>query len=259
MGAAAVTDPFVDFGGRRLIVSGAGSGIGRAIAVELSRRRAAVVLVGRRQSALAETLALLEGSGHHVLELDLADADAIHPRLRRFVADTGAVYGFCHSAGRVQTLPLTANRPGHTRAMLDINLVAALEVARALTRREVMEPGGGAIVFIASIYGSRGAAGQIGYSASKGALIAAARSMALELARRNIRVNTLSPGMVATPMTAGALAALTADQVRRLQEGHPLGVGRVEDVARAAVFLLAPQTRWITGTDFVIDGGFTAG
>ncbi len=250
--------PFVDFGGRRVLVTGASSGIGRAIATELAQRGAALVLLGRDRPALNATREGLEGSDHHVVELDLADADRVGPALRQLTGDLGRLYGLCHSAGVVQTLPLAANRPTDTRAMMEVNLVAALELARAVTRRDVMEPDGGAIVFVASVYGRVGIAGQIGYSASKGALIAAARSMALELARRNIRVNTVSPGMVATPMTDGALALLTEEQLQRLRAGYPLGIGHPSDVARTAVFLLAPQTRWITGTDVVVDGGYTA-
>lgn len=253
-----MSEPFVDFGGRRVLVTGASSGIGRAIAVELARRGAALVLLGRDGAALNAVREGLDGSGHHVVELDLASAERVGPALRQLTGDLGRVYGLCHSAGVVQTLPLAVNRPVDTRSMMEVNLVAAVELARAVTRRDVMEPDGGAIVFIASVYGRTGIAGQIGYSASKGALIAAARSMALELARRRIRVNTLSPGMVATPMTDGALALLSEEQSQRLQAAYPLGVGHAPDVARAAVFLLAPQTRWITGTDMVVDGGYTA-
>jgi NAD(P)-dependent dehydrogenase (short-subunit alcohol dehydrogenase family) len=82
--------------------------------------------------------------------------------------------------------------------------------------------------------------------------------MAVELARRHIRVNTLSPGMVRTPMTEAALAVLSESQVDALVNAHPLGIGSPEDVARAAAFLLAPQTRWITGADLAVDGGYTA-
>lgn len=117
---------------------------------------------------------------------------------------------------------------------------------------------GGAMLLIASIYGHVGQPGQISYSASKGALLAASRAMAVELARRKIRVNTLSPGLVHTPLSDGALSQLSEEQVHRLEEAFPLGTGKPEDVARAAVFLLAPQSAWITGTDIVIDGGYTA-
>ena len=121
-----------------------------------------------------------------------------------------------------------------------------------------MEEKGGSILFISSIYALVGMPGQIGYTASKGAVNSAVRTMAIELARRKIRVNTLSPGLVRTDMTNKAFELLTEEQVKKLEEAFPLGVGSPEEVARAAVFLLAPQNSWITGTDLVIDGGYTA-
>ena len=142
--------------------------------------------------------------------------------------------------------------------MLNVNLIAGIELARAISRRDVMEPDGGSILLMSSIYGRVGMPGQIGYAGSKGAVVAAARAMAIELARRNIRVNTLSPGFVKTPMTEEALAKLSEQQVKKIEDAHPLGTGTTEDVARAAAFLLAPQNRWITGVDLVIDGGYTA-
>jgi NAD(P)-dependent dehydrogenase (short-subunit alcohol dehydrogenase family) len=142
--------------------------------------------------------------------------------------------------------------------MLDVNLTAAIELARAVCRRDVMTEAGGALIFITSIYGTVGMPGQIAYSATKGALQSAARSMAIELARRKIRVNTLSPGLVHTPMTKTALSLLSTEQIHEIESNHPLGVGTPSDVAHAAAFLLAPQTTWITGTDLVIDGGYTA-
>jgi NAD(P)-dependent dehydrogenase (short-subunit alcohol dehydrogenase family) len=100
--------------------------------------------------------------------------------------------------------------------------------------------------------------GQIGYCATKGGVAAAVRAMAVELARRKIRVNTLSPGLVRTSMTDAALSLLSERQVKDIEEAHPLGTGTPEDVARAAAFLLAPQNPWITGAELVIDGGYTA-
>ena len=121
-----------------------------------------------------------------------------------------------------------------------------------------MSPEGGSLLFISSIYGLVGMPGQIAYSATKGALVAAARAMAIELARRRIRVNTLSPGLVETRMTESALDKLSSEHVEKLKALHPLGVGEPVDVARAAIFLLAPASRWITGVDLPVDGGFIA-
>jgi NAD(P)-dependent dehydrogenase (short-subunit alcohol dehydrogenase family) len=100
--------------------------------------------------------------------------------------------------------------------------------------------------------------GEVSYSASKGAILAASRAMAVELARRKIRVNTLSPGLVKTGMTDVAFSVLSEKHRKELEDDHPLGIGTPEDVARAAVFLLAPQNTWITGINLVIDGGYTA-
>ena len=121
-----------------------------------------------------------------------------------------------------------------------------------------MLPEGGSLLFISSVYGRVGVAGQIGYAATKGAIAAAVRALAIELARRNIRVNSLSPGLVMTPMTEAAFSVLSSEQIERIRAAHPLGIGQPEDVARAAAFMLSPAARWITGADVPVDGGYTA-
>jgi NAD(P)-dependent dehydrogenase (short-subunit alcohol dehydrogenase family) len=121
-----------------------------------------------------------------------------------------------------------------------------------------MDPEGGSVVFLSSVYALAGVPGQIAYSASKGAVAALVRSMAIELARRRIRVNSISPGLVLTAMTGAALEALAPEQISTIEQKHPLGPGTPTDVARAALFLLAPSTRWITGVDLPVDGGYCA-
>jgi NAD(P)-dependent dehydrogenase (short-subunit alcohol dehydrogenase family) len=193
-----------------------------------------------------------------LLSLDLTLLSEIYPKVKELCKKTGRIYGLCHSAGIVETHPLSATKIENVHHMLDVHLLAGIELARVVSRRDVMEENGGALLFISSVYGQVGVPGQIGYCASKGAVNAASRSMAIELARRKIRVNTLSPGLVRTPMTDKALSKLTAEQVKKITDAHPMGIGTPEDVARAAAFLLAPQNGWITGTDLVIDGGYSA-
>jgi NAD(P)-dependent dehydrogenase (short-subunit alcohol dehydrogenase family) len=249
---------WLDFAGHWIVVTGASSGLGRAVAVELAACGARVVLVGRDQQRLAATATLLGGAECRTLTIDLAKLDTVAPAIVRLRQEVGPIYGLCHAAGIVMTRPLHANTVEVVQSQLDVNLLAGLELGRAVCRRDVMTPEGGSLVFLSSVYGRVGMPGQIGYCATKGAVAAAVRAMAVELARRNIRVNCISPGFVETAMTEGALSVLSPEHVEKLKAAHPLGLGRPEDVAHAAVFLLAPETRWITGADLAVDGGFTA-
>lgn len=246
------------FEDRWIIVSGASSGIGRAISVQLVAQGARVVLVGRNAERLAET-ARLAGPAERslVCVLDLADLPAIAPAVKALVEKTGRLCGLCHSAGLSLTLPLAASRPGRVRALMDVNFQAGLELSRALMERSVLSEHGGSVVWISSIYAHVGAPGQVAYCATKGAIGAAARAMALELAPRRVRVNCISPGLVKTEMTAAGSSRMTAEQWARIEALHPLGAGSVHDVARAAIFLLDPLNAWVTGADLVIDGGYS--
>jgi NAD(P)-dependent dehydrogenase (short-subunit alcohol dehydrogenase family) len=226
--------------------------------VEIGKHGAWLVLMGRDKSRVEETAALIGPGKTQIVTQDLTNFSLTLPAIMEVVRERGRLYGLCHCAGVVETLPLAAMKPDNMRGLFDINVTAGLELARVLSRRDVMTPEGGSIVFVSSIYGSVGMAGQIGYSATKGALIAASRAMAVELARRHIRVNTLSPGLVHTRLSDSALSRLDPEKTKQLEEAHPLGPGTPEDVARAAAFLLAPEARWITGIDLIIDGGFTA-
>ena len=246
------------FEDRWVLVSGASSGIGRAISVQLVAQGARVVLVGRNADRLHET-AQLAGPQDRTLPcvLDLAELQGIVPALKVLVEKTGRLYGLCHCAGQSLTLPLSATRPDRMRALMELNFQSGLELSRALVERSVLAEQGGSILWMSSVYAHVGAPGQIAYCATKGAIGAAVRAMALELAPRRVRVNSISPGLVKTSMTAATGSRMTDDQWARIEALHPLGTGDVQDVARAAAFLLDPLNVWITGADLVIDGGYS--
>ncbi len=252
------TEPFIDFEGQRVVVSGATSGIGEAITLMLDRCNATVILLGRNSDKLARIRKKIRSEKHTTLMIDLNELEAINGEIRKAAREYGPIYGLCHAAGIVETRPLDAFNMATFQSMININLTAGLELAKAVCRRDVMSKEGGSVLFISSIYSNVGMPGQIGYCATKGGVVSAARAMAVELARRNIRVNCLSPGLVRTPMTDVALSKLPPEHVEQLEKSHPLGTGKPEDVAMAAVFLLSPQNRWATGTNFVVDGGYSA-
>jgi NAD(P)-dependent dehydrogenase (short-subunit alcohol dehydrogenase family) len=246
------------FEGKTVVVSGASSGIGRAVAIHLARQGAGLVLIGRNRDRLEDTAQRAGARICRIVELDLTDVSSIMPTVKEAASTLGRLYGLCHAAGMVDTLPLSATGPEKLQAMMQVNYVAGVELARSVTRRDLLSEQGGAILFVSAIYGLIGKPGQIAYSGSKGAVIAAARAMAIELARRNVRVNVLSPGLVRTEMTERALAGLSTQQVQVLKDTHPLGLGSPDDVAHAAVFLLSPDSKWITGANLVADGGCSA-
>jgi NAD(P)-dependent dehydrogenase (short-subunit alcohol dehydrogenase family) len=247
------------FNNRWVVVSGASSGLGRAISIELVAQGARVVLLGRDVERLSQT-ALLAGPPErtHIAALDLAQLGKIAPAIQEIFARLGPCYGLCHSAGVLQLLPLMASKPERVGRLMDINFHAGLELARAVTMRSVMDSQMGSILWISSVAAHVGLPGQAVYSATKGAVLAAMRALAIELAPRQIRVNAISPGWVDTAMTQALHSQVTPEQQQKTIQQHPLGLGQAQDIARAAAFMLHPQNRWITAADLVVDGGYSA-
>lgn len=240
--------------GRRVLVTGASSGIGRQIALTCAEAGALVVASGRNKERLQDVLSAMNrfGCGHQIVEADLSCDEGI--------AGLGAAVqnldGIVHCAGISHLAPLKLASRGHIEDQLNSNVVAPMLLTRQLLARNSLREQG-SIVFISSISAHIGVHGVTAYSASKAALEGMARSLAMEVSRKRIRVNCLAPGLVETPMFEAAQR--TTGGLEETIAKYPLGLGLPQDVANAAVFFLSQASRWITGTTLVLDGGHTVG
>jgi len=189
----------MDLSGRCVLVTGASSGIGRETALLLSQLNARVVLVGRNRERLEAACQQLQGTGHRVEPFDLSALQEIPTWLKRLTTETGPLGGLVHSAGVQNSLPLRVLTLEKLEAVFRINVSAAVMLTKAFCQKGCGQPGG-SIVFVSSSAGLAGRPGITAYSASKGALVALARSAALELAKDRIRVNCVAPGLVQSEM-----------------------------------------------------------
>ncbi|WP_175938612.1 MULTISPECIES: SDR family NAD(P)-dependent oxidoreductase [unclassified Caballeronia] len=246
-----VQDAF-SLGGKRILVTGASSGIGRQIAVRCAQAGATVIATGRDEARLRSLIDELGGEGHGYFTCDLGNDDSI----KQLAQDVGKFDGIVHSAGIAALAPLRLASRTHIEDQFRINALGPILLTQQLLVRNAVNRGG-SIVFISSISAHIGVAGVGAYGGSKGALESMARVLSMEVAKRAIRVNCLAPGSVETPMLQAARR--TTDSIDETAARYPLGLGLPDDVAYTAIFFLSSASRWITGTTLVMDGGHTVG
>lgn len=242
--------------GQKILITGASSGIGRQCAVACASMGAAVALVGRDENRLQETHTLMEGEGHLIYPADLTLFEGIKPLVQDVVSKFGPLDGFIHSAGIEKTLPVKSLKPSDYEDIYKVNALSAFEFIRYFTGSKNFNQGG-SIVLISSITSVIGRVGVSAYAASKGAIVSAVKTMALELSKRSVRINSVSPGTVLTPLMQNYLSQISEEERQKRVEGFPLGLGEPSDVANACVFLLSDASRWITGQNLIVDGGYT--
>lgn len=242
-------DPF-SLAGKTVLVTGASSGIGRQAAIACAARGATLVISGRDRARLGEALAALAGAGHRAVAADLTDA----AQTDALVETTGAVDGVFVSSGVAQIAPLRLASREHIDRLMEVDFEAPiLLVQRLLKRRQIRR--GGSIVFNSALAAAVSPAGTAIYSAAKAALDAAARSLALEVGRQGIRVNSLRLGYVQTRLLDElGRAGLNVAEMSSLA---PLGLGTVDDAANAVIYLLSDASRWVSRTTFTCDGGLS--
>jgi 3-oxoacyl-[acyl-carrier protein] reductase len=242
-----------DLQGRIALVTGAAQGIGRAIALELSRAGATLALADINEAKLAGVVAEIEAAGGQAaaFKLDVSSQESIEAGAKAVLARFGKVEILVNNAGITRdALMMTMNRSDWD-LVLAINLTGPFLLTQALLR-QMIKNRWGRIVNMASVVGRAGQAGQVNYSASKAGLIGLTKSLAREVASRGITVNAVAPGFIETPMTA----VLNEKQVAAMSAQIPLGrMGTPQDIARAVKFLVSEEASYITGHVLDLNGG----
>lgn len=238
--------------GKTILVTGASSGIGKATAIECSKLGARVVITGRDEARLQQTLSSLEGEGHVVITADLGEDDGI----RFLVERVPVLNGIVHAAGISDTVLFQFLKKERLENIFNINFFAPVVLSQLLLKKKLLQKGG-SIVFLSSIDGPVTAhIGNSMYSATKGALSAMMRNMSIELASKGIRVNAVLPGMTETPLIHND--DITQEQLNKDMELYPLKrYADPREIAWAIIYLLSDASTFTIGANLVVDGGFT--
>ncbi len=237
---------------KTVFVTGASSGIGKAIAIECSKMGATLIITGRNEERLKETFNQLEGSNHLQVIADLQKEEQI----TLLIEQLPLLDGIVHSAGIVTTLPFQFITKEKLEEILSINFIKPTLITQQIIKKKKINSGA-SIVWISSISGTLCSFfGNSMYSSTKGAINGIVKGMSLDLANKNIRVNSINPGQIETNILSDGV--ITKEQLHEEVKKYPLKrFGKPEEVAYATIYLLSNASAWITGSHLLIDGGYT--
>lgn len=242
--------------GKRVLISGASSGIGRACAILCSQLGASVIVCGRNHDRLKQTMNSLVGIGHLALPFELNDEGSIVDALST-LKGTDPISGYIHSAGIERTNPLKTVNLDDFSEMFKTNVGSAAIICRMISKPGMYDKQGLSIVLISSISGIMGEKGKIEYSGTKSALFGLTKALALELSGKGARVNNICPAMVSTEMQERIFQSLPEESVKAIRDKHLLGILEPDDVANMAAFLISDLAKHITATSITIDSGYS--
>ena len=243
---------------KNILITGASSGIGKECAFRCYEEGAKVHLLGRNERSLKEIYAQLNDNNNSISVLDLQDFERYQNIIENIVTTHGKIDGFIHSAGYQITLPISAMNYQMYLDIFSVNTISAFEFIRLLSKKNYGNLSGMSIVLIASVMSIIANPALTAYCASKAALVGGAKALALELANNKIKVNCVSPGYLEdTKMMTELDEILSNQELDNLKKGYPLGLGSTNDITALCLFLLSDESKWITGQNIIIDGGYS--
>ncbi len=240
-----------DLTGKTILITGASSGLGRQCAITASRQGAAVFITGRNKERLDETFSRLSGAGHRMILADLTVEDDISMLVEQLPLLNGVVY----STGISDLSPARFIKAEDIKKTFDISFNASVLLTSQLLAKKKLEKNACSLVFISTISTRYPFVGGAMYISAKAALESYARVLALELAPRGIRSNSISPAFVKTPMLEDTAEKYSDEAVRKIEAQQLLGLGEPEDVANTVVFFLSDASKWITASNLIVGGG----
>lgn len=237
--------------GKNILVTGASSGIGRGICIDCSKMGGTIHLMARNEERLNDTLSQLEGCGHDIHLADLCNTDDIS----NLVDSLPILDGVVLCAGIIKTMPVKNITEEAITEIFNANIIGNIKLVSKLLRKKKLKHSA-SIVFISSVSTFNVKVGNSLYSATKGAMNSFAKATALEVSKQEMRVNCIQPGFV--PSAILNSGAIEEDSFLKFYaERHPLGFGTPSDIANGCIYLLSDASRWVTGSIFTIDGGYT--
>lgn len=236
--------------GKTILVTGASSGIGRGICIDCSKMGAKIHLMARNEERLNKTLAEMEGNGHEIHIADLCVSESINSLVDVLPVLDGVV--LC--AGIIKTMPVKNISEDAMTEIFNANIMGDIKLCSRLLKKKRLNHDG-SVVFISSVSTFNVKVGNSLYSATKGAVNSFAKAMALEVSKQNMRVNCIQPGFI--PSSILEKHGMGEEAIQWYEERHPLGLGNPTDIANGCIYLLSDASRWVTGSIFTIDGGYT--
>ena len=237
-----------------ILVIGAGSGIGKAIAEQLIELKETIIIADINLNKWDSN------PKNNILfyQVNVTNEESINIMIKHFRTENIKINGLVYTVGKAVTLPLSSIKIDVYKELLELNTISFFNLISKLATQQLFSDQGASIIVISSIVGQYGARGKSAYGLTKGAIDSGIKSLALEMASNNIRVNAIAPGTVQTEMLDKLISSIGEEAVKKMLLDYPLGLGYPQDISDLAVFLLSKQSKWVTGSIITIDGGYSA-